>query len=158
MSESEESLEALVSNWLIDVQRRGAELYAMNRGDLIYYLSFEGKDHVRFALEIDLAVREVSVQTVDASGKSKSPHRSVVALNAENLRGLAKQMCPLREGYAVIPVYLLAQLAILCHAYQRLIEDFDREHHIHTSTNTVQEIDMEIQKFLTPEERRRTDG
>src|SRR5258708_16023337 len=78
-------------------------------------------------------------------------------LNAESLRLLAKRMCPVQEGQAVVSVYLLARLAILCHAYQRLLEDYDREHHISTSTNIVLEIEAELRRSLTPEEQRRTE-
>jgi hypothetical protein len=78
-------------------------------------------------------------------------------LNAESLRLLAKRICPVQEGQAVISVYLLARLAILCHAYQRLLDDYDREHRIHTSTNTVLEIESELRQSLTPEEQQRTD-
>ena len=84
--------------------------------------------------------------------------RETLGFNEENLRSLAKRIAPLREGYACIPVGLLAQLAILCHAYQRLVADFDEAKHIHTSTRTVEEIENDLKRFLTPEEQRRTDN
>ena len=67
-------------------------------------------------------------------------------------------MCPVKEGQVVISVYLLARLAILCHAYQRLLDDYDREHRIHTSTSTVQQVESELRQSLTPEEQQRTDN
>jgi hypothetical protein len=150
------ALKTLVDNWLTDVQRRGAELYAENRGDEVLYLSFQGKDQLRFSMKIDFDVQEVTVQI--NSPEWNSVKREVFLLNAESLRLMAKRMCPVQEGQAVVSVYLLVQLAILCHAYQRLVEDFDREHHIHTSTNTVLEIESELRQSLTPEEQRRTDN
>jgi hypothetical protein len=156
MSSLAAPIKTLVNNWLIDVQRRGAELYAENRGAEVLYLSFQGKDQLRFSVQIDFDAREITVQ-INRPGWN-SVKREAFLLNAESLRSLAKQMCPLQEGQAVMPVYLVAQLAILCHAYQRLIEDYDREHHIRTSTNTVQQIESELRQYLTPEEQQRTDN
>jgi hypothetical protein len=150
------ALEALVDNWLTDVQRRGAELYAENRGNGVLYLSFQGKDKLRFGVKIDFDVQEMAVQI--NSPEWTSVQRETVLLSAESLSSLAKRMCPLPEGQAIISVRLLARLAILCHAYQRLVEDFDREHHIHTSTNTVQQIESELRQSLTPEEQQRTEN
>jgi len=141
---------------LTDVQRRGADLYAENRANGILYLSFQGKDQLRFSLKIDFDVQEVAVQ-INRSGWN-SVKREAFLLNAESLRLLAKKMCPVQEGQAVVSVYLLARLAILCHAYQRLLEDYDREHHISTSTSIVREIDSELRQSLTPEEQQRTDN
>jgi hypothetical protein len=62
VSNSEAELKALVDNWLTDVQRRGAELYAVNRGNKILYLSFAGKGELRFSVKIDFAVKDVTVQ------------------------------------------------------------------------------------------------
>jgi hypothetical protein len=150
------ALKTLVDNWLTDVQRRGADLYVENRGSGVLYLSFQGRDQLRFSVKIDFDVQEITVQ-INSPGWN-SVKREAFLLNAESLRLLAKRMCPVREGRAVISVYLLARLAILCHAYQRLVEDYDREHHIHTSTNTVLEIESELRQSLTPEEQQRTDN
>ena len=150
------ALKTLVDNWLTDVKRRGADLYAENRANGILYLSFQGKDQLRFSLKIDFDVQEVTVQ-INRSGWN-SVKREAFLLNAESLRLLAKRMCPVQEGQAVVSVYLLARLAILCHAYQRLLEDYDREHHISTSTSIVREIDSELRQSLTPEEQQRTDN
>jgi hypothetical protein len=150
------ALKTLVDNWLTDVQRRGAGLYAENRANGVLYLSFQGKDQLRFSLKIDFDVQEVTVQ-INRSGWN-SIKREAFLLNAESLRLLAKRMCPVQEGQAVVSVYLLARLAILCHAYQRLLEDYDPEHHISTSTNIVREIESELRQSLTPEEQQRTDN
>jgi len=150
------ALKKLVDNWLTDVQRRGADLYAENRGNGVLYLSFQGKDQHQFNVKIDFDLQEMTVQ-INSPGLNSVKYEAFL-LNAESLRLLAKRMCPVREGRAVISVYLLARLAILCHAYQRLVEDYDREHHIHTSTNTVLEIESELRQSLTPEEQQRTDN
>jgi len=150
------ALKTLVDNWLTDVKRRGADLYAENRANGVLYLSFQGKDQLRFSLKIDFDVQEVAVQ-INRSGWN-SVKREAFLLNAESLRLLAKRMCPVQEGQAVVSVYLLARLAILCHAYQRLLEDYDRERHISTSTNIVREIESELRQSLTPEEQQRTDN
>jgi hypothetical protein len=150
------SLKTLVDNWLTDVRRRGAELYAENQADESLYFSFEGKDQLRFGVRIDFVAHEITAH-INSPALSYTK-REIFILNEESLRTLAKQMCPLPEGQAIISVYLLARLAILCHAYQRLLSEYDREHHIHTSTNTIQEIEAELRQCLTPEEQRRTEN
>jgi hypothetical protein len=154
MSNLAPTLETLVDNWLTDVQRRGAELYAENRGNRVLYVSFQGKDKLRFSVKIDFDVQEMAVQI--NSPEWTSAKRETFLLSPESLRLLAKRMCSVPEGQAIISVPLLARLAILCHAYQRLVEDYDREHSIDTSTNTVQEIESELRQSLTPEEQQRT--
>ena len=151
-----ESLKKLVGNWLIDVQRRGAELYAENQADEALYLSFEGRDLLRFGVRIDFVAQEIMVH-INSPALSTAKRESFI-LNEESLRTLARQMCPVREGRAIISVYVLARLAIMCHAYQRLLEEYDREHHIHTSTHTVQEIEADLRECLTPEEQQRTEN
>jgi hypothetical protein len=150
------TLKALVDNWMTDVQRRGAELYAENRAEDYLYLSFEGKDQIRYSVKIDFDGQEIKVQ-IHAPDQSNVTREDFL-LTAESLRMLAKRMCPLPEGKAAISIYLLARLTILCHAYQRLIEEHDRELRIHTSTNTVQEIEAELRQSLTPEEQQRTEN
>ena len=84
ISNSETAIEALVDNWLTDVQRRGAELYALNKVNRILYLSFQGKDQLRLSVEIDLDVRDVMVQTTGS--ERNSVERKVFLLNEENLQ------------------------------------------------------------------------
>jgi hypothetical protein len=150
------AMKTLVENWVMDVQRRGAELYAENEAENVLYFSFQGKDQLRFSLRIDFDLQELSVHI--NSPELPVTKREVLLLNQENLRVLAKRMCPVPEGKAMISIYLLARLAILCHAYQRLLAEYDREHQIHTSTNTVQEIEAELRQCLTPEEQQRTEN
>jgi len=150
------AMKTLVENWLMDVQRRGAELYAENEAEEVLYFSFQGKDQLRYSLKIDFDLQELSVQI--NSPELPVTKREVLLLNQENLRVLAKRMCPVPEGKAMISIYLLARLAILCHAYQRLLAEYDREHQIHTSTNTVREIEEELRQCLTPEEQQRTEN
>ena len=149
-------LRPVVDDWLVDVQRRGAELYARNESNGVEYLSFEGKDHIRYNIDLDYTLGEITVQVNNPA--TSLVIRQKLDFTEENLRSLAKRIAPLREGCACIPVSLLAQLAILCHAYQRLVADFDEAKHIHTSTKTVEEIETELKRFLTPEEQRRTDN
>jgi hypothetical protein len=109
-SNIEAELEVLVDNWLTDVQRRGAELYAVNRGPQIVCLSFEGKGALRYTVKIDYAVKDVRVQITGP--RWIFVERNAFLLNAENLRSLSTRMCLVGEGQAVIPVYLLAQLSM----------------------------------------------
>jgi hypothetical protein len=62
MSNSAAALKTLVDNWLTNVQRRGAVLYAENRANEVLYLSFQGKDQLRFSVKIDFDVQEITVQ------------------------------------------------------------------------------------------------
>jgi hypothetical protein len=156
MTDSGESLRLIVSNWLIDVRRRGAELYALNEGDEVRYFSFEGKDHFRFSLQIDFALQEIAVQITDP--KTSGMEVENLALTAANLGALGRMMCSVKEGEALVPVYLLAQLAVICHGYQRLVQELDAIHHIKTTTGSVSGIEADLRRFLTPEEQKRTDN
>ncbi|HEY0791908.1 MAG TPA: hypothetical protein VGD78_12665 [Chthoniobacterales bacterium] len=155
-AETTSQLRELVDNWLADVQRRGTELYAVNEGNGVQYLSFEGRGHVRYSVDVDYTLAEITLQVNDPA--SPAVVRETVGLTAQNLRALAKRIAPLREGQACIPVSLLAQLAVLTHAYRRLVADFDQARRIRTSTDTAQEIEAELRHYLTPEEQRRTDN
>src|ERR1700758_2015745 len=156
MSEFKESFRPIVDNWLTDVKRRGAELYASNEGDEVQYFSFEGKDHFRFSVEVDHAVQDITVQITDP--KTGGLEIEELALTAKNLDAIARLMCIVKEGEAVVPVYLLAQLAVICHGYQRLIEELDQLRGIQTTTGSVAEIEADLRRFLTPEEQKRTDN
>ncbi len=156
MTDSKESPRLIVDNWLTDVRRRGAELYATNEGDEVQYFSFEGKNHIRFSIEIDYALQEITVQITDPSKGGVEIEK--LGLAATNLGALGKLMCNVKEGEAVVPVYLLAQLAVICHGYQRLVQELDELHGIRTTTESVTEIEADLRRFLTPEEQRRTDN
>ena len=156
MSNSDETLRLMVANWLTDVKRRGAELYAANEGDQVQYFSFEGKDHFRFSIEIDYAIQEITVQITDP--KTGGIELEILALTAKNLDSLARLMCSVKEGEAVVPVYLLAQLAVICHGYERLVQELDQLHGIQTTTGSVAGIEADLRRFLTPEEQKRTDN
>jgi hypothetical protein len=156
MSDSQESFRFIVDNWLTDVQRRGADLYAKNEGDEVQYFSFEGKNHFRFSLEIDYALQEIAVQITDPTTGGMEVEN--LALTSKNLEALARLMCSVKEGEAVVPVYLLAQLAVICHGYQRLVQELDQVHGIETTTGSVTEIEADLRRFLTPEEQKRTDN
>ena len=156
MADSKESFQLIVDNWLTDVKRRGAELYAINEGDGVQYLSFEGKNLFRFSLEIDYALQEIAVQITDPTTGGMEVEN--LALTAKNLDALARLMCSVKEGEAVVPVYLLAQLAVICHGYQRLVQELDKVHGIETTTGSVSDIEADLRRFLTPEEQKRTDN
>ena len=156
MADSKESFRLMVDNWLTDVKRRGADLYATNEGDEVQYFSFEGKNHFRFSLEIDYALQEIAVQITDPTTGGMEVEN--LALTAKNLDALARLMCSVKEGEAVVPVYLLAQLAVICHGYQRLVQELDQLHGIETTTGSVNEIEADLRRFLTPEEQKRTDN
>ena len=162
MSEPEElprpgkSHRLLVENWLTDVKRRGAELYATNEGDEVRYFSFEGRDRFRFSIEIDFAVQDITLQITDP--KKGGVEIETLGLTSKNLEALARVMCSVKKGEAVVPVYLLAQLAVICHGYQRLIQELDQVHGIHTTTGSVADIEADLRRFLTPDEQKRTDN
>jgi hypothetical protein len=156
MPDSKESSRLIVNNWLTDVGRRGADLYANNEGDEVQYFSFEGKDHFRFSLEVDYALQEITVQITDPTTGGIEIEK--LALTAKNLAALARLMCSVKEGEAVVPVYLLAQLAVICHGYQRLVQELDKLHGIQTTTGSVSDIEADLRRFLTPEEQKRTDN
>ncbi len=156
MADSTGSFRTVVDNWLTDVKRRGAELYATNEGDEVQYFSFEGKNHFRFSLKIDYALQEIAVQITDPTTGGMEVEN--LALTAKNLDALARLMCSVKEGEAVVPVYLLAQLAVICHGYQRLVQELDKVHGIETTTGSVNDIEKDLRRFLTPEEQKRTDN
>jgi hypothetical protein len=156
MADSNESFRSIVDNWLTDVKRRGAELYATNDGDDAQYFSFEGKNHFRFSLKIDYALQEIAVQITDPTSGGMEVEN--LALTSKNLDALARLMCSVKEGEAVVPVYLLAQLAVICHGYQRLVQELDKVHGIETTTGSVTDIETDLRRFLTPEEQKRTDN
>jgi hypothetical protein len=156
MSDSESVLQALVESWLTDVQRRGAKLYAMIEGDNTLNLSFEGRHELRFGVKIDLAARDVRLQITGP--QSNFIERSAFLLNAENLRSLTNRICLVGEGQAIVPVYLLAELSILCHAYERLLDDYVPKNYTDASANTLIRVESELRHYLTPEEQKRTDN
>jgi hypothetical protein len=156
MPDSNESFRFIVDNWLTDVRRRGADLYATNEGDGVQYFSFEGKNHFRFSVEIDYALQEIAVQITDPTTGGMEVEN--LALTANNLEALARLMCSVKGGEAVVPVYLLAQLAVICHGYQRLVQELDKVHGIETTTGSVTDIEADLRRFLTPEEQKRTNN
>jgi len=156
MSDSEPALQAIVESFLTDVHRRGAKLYAMNKGNNMFNLSFEGRHGLRFGVKIDLVAKDVRIQITRPL--SNLIERYAFLLNAENLHSLANRMCLVGEGKAIVPVYLLAELLILCHAYERLLEDFGHQIHPGSSENTLQRLETELRQYLTPKEQRRTDN
>src|SRR5258708_25439194 len=111
------AMKTLVENWVMDVQRRGAELYAENEAEDVLYFSFQGKDQLRFSLRIDFDLQGLSVHI--NSPELPVTKREGLLLNQENLRLWAKRICPVPEGNAMISIYWMALLPILCASYQR---------------------------------------
>jgi hypothetical protein len=140
-----------VDAWLTDVQRRGALLYARNESGDMQYLSFEGRGHMCYNVDLDYTLGEIKLEITDPARPVMT--RETIGFTEHNLHALAKRIAPLKEGEACIPVSLLARLTLLCHAYQRLVADFDKARHIHTSTQTVQAIQKDLDALLTAEER-----
>jgi hypothetical protein len=143
-------LRQAVDAWLTDVQRRGAQLYARNDSGDVQYLSFEGRAHVCYHVDLDYTLGEIKLQIADPARSVTA--RETIGFTEHNLHALAKRIAPLKEGEACIPVNLLARLSLLCRAYQRLVADFDKARHIHTSTQTVQAIQRDVDALLTVEE------
>src|SRR3979411_2560303 len=107
MSTSETPLRTIVDNWLTDVRRRGAELYAMNQGNGILYLSLQGNERLQYGVQINFDAQELRIEINRSDWKWVK--REAFLLNAESLRLLANRMCPLPEGQAVISVPLTIQ-------------------------------------------------
>ena len=106
--------------------------------------------------KIDYSLQEIAVQITDPTTGGMEFEN--LALTAKNLDALARLMCSVKEGEAVVPVYLLAQLAVICHGYQRLVQELDELHGIETTTGSVNDIEADLRRFLTPEEQKRTDN
>jgi len=145
----------LVQNWVTDVQRRGARLDSLKRSKGVLHLSLQGKDRFRYSLQIDFRNRLLRIELNRPEWKWVK--RETLLLNAGSLRYLAKRMCPLAERHAVVPVRLLVRLSILCHAYRRLLQDYDQEHHSHSSRETVRQMEVDLRQYLTVEEQQSLD-
>ena len=105
-SGSGESFRLMVSNWLTDVRRRGADLYAMNDGDEIQYLSFEGKDHFRFSVEIDYALQEITVQITDPKTTTHSKKgQMLVAFLVATMESALRLWAPLNPATAHFAIH-----------------------------------------------------
>src|ERR1700745_584109 len=103
MSDRETPIRTLVHNWLVEVQRRGAELYARNQGNGFFI--FRCKERIGF----DTAYRLVLVpraENRDQSARLEMGQAGSISLK----RGQPPSTCktdvspPWRQ--AVIPVYL----------------------------------------------------
>jgi hypothetical protein len=145
----------LIHNWVIDVQRRGAKLCSLTRSKGTVNLSFRGRDRLRYSVQADFDSRLLRIEL--NRPEWKWVRRETLLLNEGSLRYLARRICPLSERQAVIPVGLLVRLSILCHDYRRLLDDDDREHHIHGSGDALRQIESELCQYLTPDEQQRSD-
>ena len=146
----------MVDYWLIDVRRRGAKLYSVNRSRAIVHLSFLGKDRLRYNVKINLDSQDIRIELNRSEWKWVKCERYL--LSAGSLRLLAKRICPLPEGDAVVRVDLLARLSLLCAGYRRLLQQEYNGCTSQASTKSFSEIESELQQKLLPEEREITDN
>src|SRR5260370_34148730 len=117
------AMKTLVENWLMDVQRRGAEIYAENEAEEVLYFSFQGKDQLRYSLRIDFDLQELSVQI--NSPELPVTKREVLLLNHDNLRVLSKRIWLLPQGNARMSTYSLPCVAIGWHCAQWIPAEYE---------------------------------
>jgi hypothetical protein len=144
---SQTNIQLFVDNWLVDIQRRGAKLYEMKQRNGTLYLSCNGKGRFRYAVQIDFDAQRLHVEFDRPEWRFVK--REVFLLNAVNLHLLAKRICPLAEGQAMIPVRLLVQLSIICRAYQSLVQKSNKALPVDNSINQVAQIQSELRRRLT---------
>jgi hypothetical protein len=144
---SQANIQLFVDNWLVDIQRRGAKLYEMRQRKGTLYISCNGKGRFRYAVQIDFDAQRLHVEFDRPEWRFAK--REVFLLNAVNLHLLAKRMCPLAEGQAMIPVRLLVQLSIICWAYQSLAQKSNQALPVDSSINQVAQIQSELRRRLT---------
>lgn len=141
----------LVDSWLADIQRRGAKLYSVGRTRAVLYLSLQGKARFQYSIQIDLDAQHIVIELQRPEWKWFKRERYFLSVG--NLRLLAKRICPLPEGQAVVTVDLLAQLLQLCGAYRHLLPETDRDHHSEFSPKTISKLESELRKYLAPDGR-----
>jgi hypothetical protein len=144
----------LVGNWLADIQRRGAKVYSVARTNGVLHLSLQGKARFQYSVQIDLDSQQIIIELDRPEWKWAKRERYL--LSAGNLRLLAKRICPLPEGHAMVTVDLLSRLLLLCGAYRRLLPEPDREHHSQFTPKTISELESELRKYLVLDERQKT--
>ena len=145
--ESQTNIQLFVDGWLVDIQRRGAKLYEMKQRNDTLYFSCDGKGRFRYSVQIDFDAQLLHVEFDRPEWRFVK--REVFLLNAVNLHLLAKRICPLPAGQAVIPVRLLVQLSIICWAYQSLLEKSNQAHPVDSSIKHVAQIQSELGRRLT---------
>lgn len=140
----------LIDIWLLDVQRRGAKLYSVHRSRTAYYLSVQGKDRLRYKVKIDLDSQDIRIELNRSEWRWVKCERYL--LSPGSLRLLAKRICPLPEGQAVVTVDLLTRMSLLCDAYRRSLQEHDSEQYAQASTACIGKIQAELQQYLMPDE------
>jgi hypothetical protein len=145
--EPQTNIQLFVDSWLVDIQRRGAKLCEMRQRNDTLYLYCDGKDRFRYSVQIDFEAQQLRVEFDRPDWRFVK--REVFVLNAVNLHFLAKRICPLPEGQAVIPVGLLVRLSIICRAYQGLVQKSDQALPVDTSIKQMAQIQSELRRRLT---------
>ena len=140
----------LIDIWLLDVRRRGAKLYSVRRSRAALYLSVQGKDRLLYKVKIDLGSQDIRIELNRSEWRWVKCERYL--LSPGSLRLLAKRICPLPEGQAVVTVDLLTRMSLLCDAYRRSLQEHDSEHYARASTDCIGKIQAELQQYLIPEE------
>jgi hypothetical protein len=144
---SQTDIQLFVDSWLVDIQRRGAKLCEMKQQNGTLYLSCDGKGRFRYSVKIDFDTQRLHVEFDRPEWRFVK--REVFLLNAVNLHLLAKRICPIAEGQAMIPVRLLVQLSIICWAYQSLAQKSNQALPVDSSINQVAHIQSELRRRLT---------
>ena len=140
----------LIDIWLMDVRRRGAKLYSVHRSRAAFYLSVQGKDRLRYKVKIDLDSQDIRIELNRSEWRRVKCERYL--LSPGSLRLLAKRICPLPEGQAVVTVDLLTRMSLLCDAYRRWLQEHDSGHYAKASTESIGKIQSQLQQYLIPAE------
>lgn len=148
--ESLTNIQLFVDSWLVDIQRRGAKLYEMQQGNDTLYLCCDGKGRFRYSIQIDFNEQQLHVEFDRPEWRFVK--REAFLLNTVNLHLLAKRICPLPEGQAVIPVRVLVRLSVICCAYQSLVQKSHQMLPVDTPLNQVAQIQSELRRRLTLQE------
>jgi hypothetical protein len=139
----------LIDVWLMDLRRRGAKLYSVHRSRVAFCLSIQGKDRLRYKVKIDLESQDIRIELNRSEWRWVKCERYL--LSSGSLRLLAKRICPLPEGQAVVKVDLLTRMSLLCDAYRRSLQEHDSEHYAQASNDCIGKIQAELQRYLIPE-------
>jgi hypothetical protein len=142
---------------LMDVRRRGTKLYSVHRSRAVLYLSFQGRDRLNYKVKIDLDSQDLRIELNRAEWRWVKCERYL--LSPGSLRLLAKKICPVPEGEAVVTVDFLARVSLLCDAYRRLRQEHDAEHDRQaTTTESIDKMQSELEQYLIPGEKQRADN
>jgi hypothetical protein len=146
----------LVDSWLADIQRRGAKIHSVSRINGVLSLSLQGKARFRYSVWIDIDDQHIIIELDRPEWKWAKRER--YPLRAGNLRLLAKRICPLPEGQAMVSLDLLVRLSQLCGAYRQLLPETDRNEHSQFPPTTISKLESELRNYLIPDGHRLANG